>query len=208
MSVVPDSSWIDLDSGIVITIPVSASSTHLKAFSFTLSFNRDVIRTDTANVIEGPLLGTAGLPTFFWESFSDDSSHLFIDGAILGDGTSISGGGNLVTIRFFPVGYGQSEILIAPVRARNENNQQLDYDVVNGWAQVCHFKGDVNDDHDRDISDVVYLLQWIFSGGPAPIPAVLVGDVNCDLTTDISDCVYFIAWIFSGGPAPCGPCYP
>lgn len=207
-SVVPDSSRIDLDSGMVINIAVSAGSSHLKAYSMTLSFDRNVIRADTANVAEGPLLATAGLPTFFWRSFNSDSNMIVIDGAVLGDGMSVSGGGVIASIRFFPVDYGGSQLLIAPIRARDENNQQLDYDPLNGWIRVCHFKGDVNADNERDISDVVYLLAWIFSGGPAPIPAPLVGDVNCDLTTDISDCVYYIAWIFTGGPAPCGPCYP
>ena len=29
--------------------------------------------------------------------------------------------------------------------------------------------GDVNGDGDRDISDAVYLLRWIFQGGPQPV---------------------------------------
>ena len=208
IAVVPDSTRIDLDSFFVVTIPVSASSSHLKAYSLTLSFNRNVIRTDMAHVQEGSLLATSGLPTFFWASFSPDSSLLYIDGAILGDGTSVSGGGNLATIKFFAVNYGVSRILIAPIRARDENNSPLTYDALDGWAQVCHFKGDVNADKAINISDVVYLIAWIFNGGPTPIPAPLVGDVNCDAFTNISDCVYLIAYIFSGGPAPCGPCYP
>ncbi len=97
---------------------------------------------------------------------------------------------------------------MAPIRARDENNNVLIYDRQDGWARVCQFKGDVNADDAIDISDVVYIIQWIFSEGPAPIPAPLSGDVNCDDFTDISDCVYLIAYIFSGGPAPCGPCYP
>jgi hypothetical protein len=208
IAVLPESTRIDIDSFFVVTIPVSANSSHLKAYSFTLSFDRNVIRADTANVKEGTLLATSGLPTFFWKSFSPDSSLLYIDGAILGDGTSVSGGGNLATIKFFPVDYGESQILIAPIRARDENNSPLTYDVQDGWARVCYFKGDVNADNSIDISDVVYLIAWIFSGGAAPIPAKLVGDVNCDLSTDISDLVYLIEYIFSGGSAPCGPCYP
>jgi hypothetical protein len=208
MSVVPDSTRIELDSNLVVTIPVSANSSHLKAYSLTLSFDRNVIRTDMAHIQEGPLLATSGLLTFFWTSFSPDSSLLYIDGAILGDGTSVSGGGNLATISFSSVDYGESQILIASIRARDENNRPLTYDALNGWTQVCRYKGDVNADNAINISDAVYLIAWIFSGGPAPIPALLVGDVNCDNTTNISDCVYIIAYIFCGGPAPCGPCYP
>jgi PKD repeat protein len=65
--------------------------------------------------------------------------------------------------------------------------------------------GDANADAAVDISDVVYLIAYIFSGGSAPSP-LLAGDANCDSTVDISDVVYLIAYIFSGGAAPCEGC--
>jgi hypothetical protein len=64
--------------------------------------------------------------------------------------------------------------------------------------------GDADGSGGIDISDVVYIVAYIFSGGPAPTPAE-AGDANCDLMTDISDAVYLITYIFSGGPAPCVP---
>jgi len=65
--------------------------------------------------------------------------------------------------------------------------------------------GDANGDHIVDISDVVYLISYIFSGGLPPSP-LLAGDANCDSIVDISDVVYLIAYIFSGGLAPCTAC--
>jgi hypothetical protein len=65
--------------------------------------------------------------------------------------------------------------------------------------------GDANDDGSVDISDVVYLISYIFSGGSAPAP-LLAGDANCDQTVDISDVVYLISYIFSSGTAPCTTC--
>ncbi|MCX6830881.1 MAG: SBBP repeat-containing protein [candidate division Zixibacteria bacterium] len=75
------------------------------------------------------------------------------------------------------------------------------------WSpQVFTFRtvtlGDANNDEAVDISDAVYLISYIFSGGSAPSP-LLAGDANCDGTVDISDVVYLIAYIFSGGSAPC-----
>jgi CubicO group peptidase (beta-lactamase class C family) len=61
--------------------------------------------------------------------------------------------------------------------------------------------GDASGDGAIDISDAVYLIAFIFTGGPAPNP--ISGDANHDGAVDISDAVYLIAFIFSGGPAPC-----
>jgi hypothetical protein len=54
-----------------------------------------------------------------------------------------------------------------------------------------------------DIDDVVYLIDYIFTGGPAPTPdRVASGDANCDCAVDIDDAVYLIAYIFTAGPPP------
>ncbi len=70
---------------------------------------------------------------------------------------------------------------------------------------VSFLCGEASGDGAIDISDAVYLIQYIFSGGPAPNP-VIAGDANCDQAVDISDVVYLIQFIFSGGPAPCAGC--
>jgi len=67
---------------------------------------------------------------------------------------------------------------------------------------VC---GDASGDCVVDISDVVYLIAYIFSGGSPPSP-LLAGDANCEGMVDISDVVYLIAYIFSGGAKPCAAC--
>jgi hypothetical protein len=66
--------------------------------------------------------------------------------------------------------------------------------------------GDADNSGALDISDVVWLIAFIFSGGSASVPTVAAGDANCDGTIDISDCVLLIGYIFSGGPQP--PCSP
>jgi hypothetical protein len=69
----------------------------------------------------------------------------------------------------------------------------------------CDDCGDANGDGHIDISDVVFLIAYIFSGGSAPGPCVTphgLGDANGDGYIDISDVVYLIAYIFSGGLKP------
>lgn len=64
--------------------------------------------------------------------------------------------------------------------------------------------GDANADGTANVGDVVYLVAYIFKGGPAPFP-VGAGDANCDGNVNVADAVYLIAYIFNDGPAPCCP---
>jgi len=63
--------------------------------------------------------------------------------------------------------------------------------------------GDVNYDLAIDITDVVILINFLFRGGPAPVPELLVGDTNCDGKVTVSDVIYLINYLFKGGPPPC-----
>jgi subtilisin family serine protease len=71
--------------------------------------------------------------------------------------------------------------------------------------------GDADSDNLVNISDAVYVIAYIFAGGPAPWPLpagdwpLPAGDTNCDGTVNITDAVYLTNYIFSGGPAPCDP---
>jgi len=56
-----------------------------------------------------------------------------------------------------------------------------------------------------NVSDAVYLINYIFIGGMAPY-CMQEGDANADGTVNISDAVYIINYVFLDGPAPiCGP---
>jgi len=58
-----------------------------------------------------------------------------------------------------------------------------------------------NGDGVIDICDVVYLVNDIFKGGPAPGP-IDVGDANCDGGIEIGDVIHLVNYIFKGGPPP------
>ncbi|MFH1892995.1 MAG: dockerin type I repeat-containing protein [Candidatus Zixiibacteriota bacterium] len=62
--------------------------------------------------------------------------------------------------------------------------------------------GDADGSGGVDIDDVVYLIAYIFTGGPPPDKAVCCGDADGSGGVDIDDVVYLIAYIFTGGPAP------
>ena len=54
-----------------------------------------------------------------------------------------------------------------------------------------------------DISDLVYLVDYMFTGGPAP---VCFEEADMDCTggiLDIADLVYLVDYMFNQGPPPC-----
>lgn len=65
--------------------------------------------------------------------------------------------------------------------------------------------GDANSDGTINVSDAVYIINYVFAGGSEPIwPQA--ADTNCDSVTNVSDAVYLINFIFAGGPYPCFNC--
>ena len=80
-----------------------------------------------------------------------------------------------------------------------------DVNVTDTVSDVCgYFCGDANRDGGVNVGDAVYVINYIFKGGPAPAP-VAAGDANCDGAVNVGDAVHVINYIFKSGPAPCCP---
>jgi serine protease AprX len=75
-------------------------------------------------------------------------------------------------------------------------------DILAATQYSFYLTGDVNGDGEVDIGDVIYLVNYLFSGGSAPNPLFL-GDVNCDELVNIEDVIYLVNYLFLGGPEPC-----
>jgi len=65
-----------------------------------------------------------------------------------------------------------------------------------------YMRGDANGDWVVSVTDVVYLINYLFIGGPGP-EVWQTGDANCDETINVSDVVYLINYLFINGPPPC-----
>ncbi|MFQ6031678.1 MAG: S8 family serine peptidase [Candidatus Zixiibacteriota bacterium] len=66
-------------------------------------------------------------------------------------------------------------------------------------SDYTYVYGDANGDSLANTADVVYLLNYLFLGGPPPDP-LSAGDPNGDCVINAADIVYMINYLFSGGP--------
>lgn len=71
--------------------------------------------------------------------------------------------------------------------------------------------GNANGDASINVSDAVWIINFVFVGGDPPDP-LCVGDANGDFSINVSDAVYIINFVFVGGSAPvincCTGCPP
>ena len=61
--------------------------------------------------------------------------------------------------------------------------------------------GDMDNNETVDISDLTYLVEYLFGGGPPP-PVPDAADVDGSQELNISDLTYMVDYLFGGGPAP------
>jgi hypothetical protein len=80
------------------------------------------------------------------------------------------------------------------------------WQTTGGSPDCCLVRGDAK--HDNQIilvDDIVYLVDHLFKGGPAP-PCLDEGDAKADNGLIlVDDIVYLVDHLFKGGPAP-DPC--
>ncbi|MBD3218802.1 MAG: hypothetical protein GF310_11025 [candidate division Zixibacteria bacterium] len=117
---------------------------------------------------------------------------------------------------FLPLtGYSPDEA--QPYQDCNDNGTPDDQDIEDGFSEDANGNfipdecdgyvppagcGDANGDTNVNISDAVYVINYVFIGGDPPDP-LSSGDVNCDGTVNVSDAVWIINFIFIGGNDPC-----
>jgi hypothetical protein len=167
-------------------------------------------------------LSQADSQYFLWEfettedTVTGDSTWFYRVFDIIWSGipkVTIDGYAEISTLQFEALAHGASYLYFDTTVVKNPQDSIVVTEVGNGLVYVCPlppgytFASDVNGDGTGpDVSDLVYLVTYMFAGGPAPVPIVLSADVNCDITVDVSDLVYLVTYMFQGGPAPCNHC--
>jgi hypothetical protein len=69
------------------------------------------------------------------------------------------------------------------------------------WSFYVYLRGDPNMDGVINAADVVYLTNYLYIHGPAPLP-LAAGDVDCDGTINAADVVYLTNYLYIHGPPP------
>lgn len=115
------------------------------------------------------------------------------------DSTSATGefsftdvGGGTQTIRFSRAGY----ISVDTTIMMNSSQYLMAFLLPDIFVA-----GDADYNSSVNVGDAVYIVNFIFNGGAAPVPYA-AGDVNGDELVNIGDAVYLINYIFKGGPPP------
>jgi len=71
-------------------------------------------------------------------------------------------------------------------------------------GSCCYNRGDADGNGSINVTDLTYLVNYLFFGGPAP-PCEEEGDVNGSGAINVADLTYLVDYLFFGGPAP-PPC--
>ncbi len=186
----------------------------VKSYFFDIEVDTTVIKMISA--AKEPFFNGPSGAFFFWT----DTTHIFsgsqptyvyeLLASLFGPLVNVDGPGYLLRMNFVAVGHGVSGVMFRQSDILDEVNIEIAMDdSLNGLVIVCptaFMFGDADFNGMITVSDVVYLINYIFAGGPAPHPIKLVGDADCNGTISISDAVYLINYIFAGGPPPCNPC--
>ncbi|MDP3025232.1 MAG: SBBP repeat-containing protein [candidate division Zixibacteria bacterium] len=147
----------------------------------------------------------------------DDSGNVYVTGGSSGIGTNLDfatlkydPSGNLRWVKRYNGRGNGNDIAVALTVDRSggiiltgqsyEKETKDDYVTIK-YSQLLFYRGDANQDKKVTISDIVYLISYLFKGGPPPYPFAS-GDCNCDGTVTISDVIFLVSYLFKGGPKP------
>jgi len=69
------------------------------------------------------------------------------------------------------------------------------------FVNSVYIPGDANSSRMTNIGDAIFLVNYLFRSGPAPIPEA-AADANCDGVVDLGDAVHIVNYIFRSGTPP------
>ena len=183
--------------------------------------------SDQASVLHGlrlTLSGTASVDTAFY-FFLKPCSLQFVNGLISDNRDTVAAAWECLEHYITPAAGIDAEIVISCSKGDTVRIKEVPpwsftlLDLEGEWhpsymrldttfvvpIDLASTSGDVDCSGIVSISDAVFLIRYIFTGGCAPNDAD-AADVNGNCAISISDVVYLINYIFAGGNAPLPGC--
>ncbi|MGB7063095.1 MAG: dockerin type I domain-containing protein, partial [Candidatus Zixiibacteriota bacterium] len=96
-----------------------------------------------------------------------------------------------------PTGLAEMQALVDTARAIVARER-----AQGGMPALC---GDVQGDAVVNVGDVVYLVSYLFKGGPAPYCPQARADCNSDGVPDVADVITLVDFLYRGDVAPVCP---
>ena len=66
-------------------------------------------------------------------------------------------------------------------------------------------RGDANTDGDVVVTDAVFLLHFLFSGGNLKLECEKAADADDSGALELTDALFLLNFLFAGGPSPAAP---
>jgi hypothetical protein len=179
---------VELDLASSGFVPTGADAVHVKTFS-TATFTADlptfqaVNSTGTSCGTSGPCTVTVNAGETLWATWAGTWDGIGGSTASL---SNVCPGTNATVTN-------TNTLLQSSVTISGSANS------ATGYLAPCP-SGDVNGDGFTNVSDVFYLINFLFAGGPAPTCGS--GNVDGVGGVDVADVFYLINFLFAGGPPP------
>lgn len=61
-----------------------------------------------------------------------------------------------------------------------------------------HPSSDLNNSGQFDLGDVIHMVNYLYKGGPRPVPTPLVCDLDCSGSLNTKDLIQHVNWLFRG----------
>jgi Ig-like domain CHU_C associated/Dockerin type I domain len=179
-----------------LTVSPTTTTTYWVLVSNSCGSVNSAAATVTVSACTNPTISTA--PNACMGSNANTATVTTVSGATyawsITNGT-ITGGAGTTTITFSPTAAGSVtlQVTVATLSCSSTPSATV-------TARTCAGSGDANGDGTVSVSDVFYLVNFLFAGGPAPAGGT--GDANGDGAVTVGDVFYMINYLFAGGPAP------
>ncbi|HEX7679307.1 MAG TPA: IPT/TIG domain-containing protein, partial [Thermoanaerobaculia bacterium] len=189
------------------SITFTAGAVGTLTLNITVTTSAGCSDAKSANVSVGPPTVTSVSPT---GGTIAGGSSVTINGTGFNAGATVTFGGsaatNVVVVSSIKITARTPAHALGAVNVTVTNTNSSTGTLTNGYLYKAQ-QFDPNNDGTITSSDIFYLVNFLFLGGPPPSGAagMLSGDANGDGAVNSADIFYLVNYLFLGGPRPNAP---